>query len=189
MSPLPNMGEAEFWKAPFDSGPEPKPEAVFDVIVVGGGPAGSAAASYLAMGNKKVLLLEKGSWPRDKVCGDAVGGKSLAHVAALGVKPRLEKNPHFKVTSIIFGAPNGIPVNIPLPEEEVEKQAAGYSLPRVIFDRMLFERAAELVIDSGGSVAQSCNVKKVIHKECMCVIFEIFQKCKCIKLLYFKLRT
>jgi len=157
------MGEVEFWKAPFDSGPEPKPESDFDVIVVGGGPAGSAAASYLAMENKRVLLLEKGCWPRDKVCGDAVGGKSLSHVAALGVKPRLEKNQHFKVTSIIFGAPNGIPVKIPLPKEEVEKQAAGYSLPRIIFDRMLFERAAELVIQEGGVIAQSCNVKKIIH--------------------------
>lgn len=159
------MGEDEFWKSPFDSGPEPKPESKFDVIVVGGGPAGSAAASYLAMENKKVLLLEKGSWPRDKVCGDAVGGKSLSHVAALGVKPRLEKNPHFKVTSIIFGAPNGIPVNIPLPKEKEEKQAAGYSLPRVIFDRLLFERATELVREAGGFVAQSCNVKTIIHND------------------------
>ena len=157
------MGEVEFWKAPFDSGSKPKPGSTFDVIVVGGGPAGSAAASYLAMENKKVLLLEKESWPRDKICGDAVGGKSLAHVAALGVKPKLEKNPHFKVTSILFGAPNGVPVNIPLPEEEVEKQAAGYSLPRIIFDRMLFERAAELVIGGEGFVAQSCHVKKIIH--------------------------
>ena len=163
MSALPSMGEVEFWKSPFDSGPEPKPESKFDVIIVGGGPAGSAAASYLAMENKKVLLLEKGCWPRDKVCGDAVGGKSLAHVAALGVKPRLENNPHFKVTSIIFGAPNGIPVNIPLPKEEMKEQASGYSLPRIIFDRMLFERAAELISQAGGFIAQSCNVKKIIH--------------------------
>ena len=86
------------WEQPIETGPVPKNDAVFDAIVVGGGPGGSSAAGYLAMSGKKVLLIEKGVWPRDKVCGDAVGGKSLGHVAALGVKADLEATPHFRVT-------------------------------------------------------------------------------------------
>ena len=81
------------WEQPIETGPVPKNDSVFDAIVVGGGPGGSSAAGYLAMAGKKVLLIEKGVWPRDKVCGDAVGGKSLGHVAALGVKADLEATP------------------------------------------------------------------------------------------------
>ena len=80
-----------------DSGAIPNDGSTFDVIVVGGGPGGSAAAGYHSMAGSRVLLLEKEEWPRDKICGDAVGGKSLSHVAELGVKPMIEQTPHFRV--------------------------------------------------------------------------------------------
>ena len=57
--------EGQFWTHPIDTGEVPEAEASFDAIVVGGGPGGSAAAGYLAMENKKVLLIEKGVWPRE----------------------------------------------------------------------------------------------------------------------------
>lgn len=44
----------------------------YDVIIVGAGPAGSTLAYYLAKLDRKVLLLEKKRFPRDKYCGDAV---------------------------------------------------------------------------------------------------------------------
>ena len=132
------MASERFWDEPIETGSVPDSGGVFDCIVVGGGPGGSAAASYLAMEGKKVLLIEKGVWPRDKICGDAVGGKSLGHVQALGVKATLESTPHFRVTGIVFSSPNGSEVTVPLPEEDVEKMEAGYSLPRQQFDWLLF---------------------------------------------------
>ena len=39
----------------------------------------------------------EGDMSEDKICGDAVGGKSLSHVAELGVKPMIEQTPHFRV--------------------------------------------------------------------------------------------
>ena len=155
------MPEAEFWELPINTGPIPEPDSEFDCIVVGGGPGGSAAASYLAIQGKKVLLIEKGVWPRDKICGDAVGGKSLSHVSALGVKARLESTPHFRVTGIVFSSPNGSEVTVPLPEEDVARLEAGYSLPRQQFDWLLFDRATELVIENGGSVMQGTTVTEV----------------------------
>ncbi len=149
------------WESPIDSGPVPDSESAFDAIVVGGGPGGSAAASYMAMDGLKVLLLEKAVYPRDKTCGDAVGGKSLKHVEELGVKATLEKTDHFRVDSIVFGAPNGKEVRISLPEEEVENREAGYSLPRRQFDTLLFRNANEKVLESGGSVIQGFTVKEV----------------------------
>jgi len=160
-----NMASGQFWDMPIETGLVPPSETEFDCIVVGGGPGGSAAASYLAMEGKRVLLIEKGVWPRDKVCGDAVGGKSLGHVNALGVKAKLESTPHFRVTGIVFSSPNGSEVTVPLPEEDVEKMEAGYSLPRQQFDWLVFERATELVLENGGSVIQGATVTQVFDTD------------------------
>lgn len=157
--------EGQFWTHPIDTGKVPKAEASFDAIVVGGGPGGSAAAGYLAMENKKVLLIEKDVWPRDKICGDAVGGKSLSHVKALGVKETLESTPHFRVTGIKFSSPNGKEVRVALPEEDVQKLEAGYSLPREQFDYLLFRNTQELVRNAGGHVIQDGEVREVILKD------------------------
>jgi len=44
----------------------------FEVIVAGAGPAGALNAALLARGGHRVLLLDKHSFPRDKICGEAV---------------------------------------------------------------------------------------------------------------------
>ncbi|SDQ15183.1 geranylgeranyl reductase family protein [Quadrisphaera sp. DSM 44207] len=56
-----------------------------DAIVVGAGPAGSSAARHLARAGLDVLLLEKGGFPRDKVCGDGLTPRAVRELAALGV--------------------------------------------------------------------------------------------------------
>ncbi len=56
-----------------------------DVIVVGAGPAGSTAATYLARAGVDVLLLEKSTFPRDKVCGDGLTPRGVKQVLALGI--------------------------------------------------------------------------------------------------------
>ena len=48
-----------------------------DVIVVGAGPGGSAAAYHLARHGVRVLLLEKSEFPREKVCGDGLTPRSV----------------------------------------------------------------------------------------------------------------
>ena len=54
-----------------------------DLIVIGGGPAGTAAAITAARGGAKVLLLERGKFPRHKVCGEFVSPESLGFLAQL----------------------------------------------------------------------------------------------------------
>ena len=51
--------------------------ATYDLIVIGGGPAGTAAAIIAARSGARVLLLEKGRFPRQKVCGEFVSAESL----------------------------------------------------------------------------------------------------------------
>ncbi|MFB8227162.1 geranylgeranyl reductase family protein [Cellulosimicrobium sp. NPDC055967] len=61
-----------------------------DVIVVGAGPAGSAAAHYCAAAGLSVLLLEKSSFPRDKICGDGLTPRAVAELVRMGVPTRAE---------------------------------------------------------------------------------------------------
>ena len=56
---------------------------MFDLIVVGGGPAGSAAAITAVRGGARVLLLERGRLPRHKVCGEFVSAESLELLGSL----------------------------------------------------------------------------------------------------------
>ena len=56
-----------------------------DVIVVGAGPAGSAASYYLAAAGLDVLMLEKTSFPREKVCGDGLTPRAVKALTAMGV--------------------------------------------------------------------------------------------------------
>src|SRR5581483_12063229 len=50
---------------------------VYDLAVAGGGPAGTAAAITAARFGARVLLLEQGRFPRQKVCGEFVSAESL----------------------------------------------------------------------------------------------------------------
>lgn len=61
-----------------------------EVIVVGAGPAGSTAATYLARAGLDVLLLEKTAFPRDKVCGDGLTPRGVKQLIDLGIDTREE---------------------------------------------------------------------------------------------------
>ncbi|WP_150238287.1 geranylgeranyl reductase family protein [Nocardiopsis quinghaiensis] len=56
-----------------------------DVIVVGAGPSGSTTAYYLAQAGLDVLLLEKTSFPREKVCGDGLTPRAVKQLIAMGI--------------------------------------------------------------------------------------------------------
>lgn len=56
-----------------------------DVIVVGAGPAGSSTAYFLAQAGLRVFLLEKGTFPREKVCGDGLTPRAVRMLVSMGV--------------------------------------------------------------------------------------------------------
>lgn len=58
---------------------------VFDVAVIGAGPAGSSSAALLARGGVRVLLVDKAGFPRDKICGDCINPRCWDFLHLLGV--------------------------------------------------------------------------------------------------------
>lgn len=58
---------------------------LWDVAVVGAGPAGASAAVAAAQHGASVLLLDRSSFPRDKACGDGIAGEVLDQLHELGV--------------------------------------------------------------------------------------------------------
>ncbi|MCA1852304.1 MAG: FAD-dependent oxidoreductase, partial [Beggiatoa sp.] len=64
---------------------------VWDVIVIGAGPAGSSAARLLARAGRSVLLVDKSSFPRYKVCGSCLNGRVLSALEAVGLGALVEE--------------------------------------------------------------------------------------------------
>lgn len=54
-----------------------------DVVIIGAGPSGCSASLYLSKLGGDHVLVEKDSFPRDKVCGDALSGKVVSQLKAL----------------------------------------------------------------------------------------------------------
>jgi menaquinone-9 beta-reductase len=59
----------------------------FDVLVIGGGPAGASAAIVAARGGRTVVVVDKATFPRDKCCGDGLTSGALRRLDALGLNP------------------------------------------------------------------------------------------------------
>ena len=66
-------------------------EELFDVCIVGAGPSGSVCGWYLRQAGKKVLVLDKREFPRDKICGDAVCLNAQVHMQRMGVLQEIER--------------------------------------------------------------------------------------------------
>lgn len=59
----------------------------FDVIIIGGGLAGLTSSIHIAKNNFSVLLIEKNSYPKHKVCGEYVSNEVLPYLEYLGFDP------------------------------------------------------------------------------------------------------
>ncbi|MBD0375223.1 MAG: geranylgeranyl reductase family protein [Flavisolibacter sp.] len=134
-------------------------------IIVGAGPAGAATSFFLAKAGISHVIIDKATFPRDKVCGDACSGKTAfvlrrANPALLG---EIFENTHqFNPCSgFLFTAPNGSAFQVPFPTQVKGEPAEGFVAPRLTFDHFLFSK----LDPAYASVYQNASVLDVERSE------------------------
>lgn len=119
---------------------------LYDVIIVGAGPAGCACAYKLAGNGLKICVIEKNTFPRDKICGDALSPDVVNQLHR--IDPKLGKKFQQLSTKkaslgIRFFGPNSKHLDINFINPKFE-DATGFVMKRLDFDNFLFEEIAQL---------------------------------------------
>lgn len=127
---------------------------VRDVLIAGGGPAGSVAAATLARRGLHVLVLDRDTFPRDKLCGEFLSGECLLRLEELGALASILALEPPRISCARFTAPSGAALRLPLP-------TGGIGISRQALDAILVATARE----HGAEVAERTVVRSV-DEEC-----------------------
>jgi geranylgeranyl reductase family protein len=123
---------------------------MFDVAIVGGGPAGASCAAFCAAAGLETAIFEREKFPREKVCGDCINPACWPVLRRLEVADRIRALPHGKLDRVDFIGIGGRRVSVALPAGE----NAEIAIKRSLFDQLLLERARE----RGATIFESATV-------------------------------
>lgn len=87
-----------------------------DVIVIGAGPSGCAAALHLMSEGRSVVVIDKATFPRDKICGDGLTTSALRELDRLGLDPATVPS-WITVDDVVVRSPSGREVVFPMPRD------------------------------------------------------------------------
>lgn len=136
---------------------------LYDVIVVGGGPAGSTMAWSLARRGARVAVVERAIFPREKVCGDFVEPAGLRILEAMGLREAVQSSSPLPITAtrIYFGPRLGYRGPIPYYQAAHGLPPYGLVVPRHILDHHLLQRAEAV----SAKVYDGCAVRRIRRED------------------------
>jgi geranylgeranyl reductase family protein len=129
-----------------------------DVLIIGAGPAGAVAAYYLAHAGCQVWLVDKHSFPRDKVCGDFVGPVGLVELLHLGITRDVVYQQSNKINQASVYLNGDQLVTAPIPVIP-GLPPFGRVIPRLQLDQWIFDAARR----AGVHFVENCRFKNVHH--------------------------
>ena len=132
----------------------------FDVIVMGGGPAGSTVAGILAREGRSVVVFEKEKFPRHHI-GESLMTDTFWTFQRLGILEKMKNSPFVRKYSVQFANSAGRESRpFYFFEANHHESAVTWQVTRAVFDQLLLEHAEE----QGATVYQQTPVKQVLFE-------------------------
>lgn len=115
--------------------------AVFDAIIIGGGPAGGAAAYHLARRGIKVAILDRATFPRDKTCGDMLSGTAIECLTRMGLASLVVGRTARNAWHADWGDPAGKSFAYPVSPQRKNGTLRWATIPRLELDAAIIRHA------------------------------------------------
>ena len=131
------------------------------VIVVGGGPAGSSTAFFLARHGIDVTILDRARFPRDKTCSEYLSPQASRILAEMGALGDVESSGAAQLAGMRVHAPNGATIHGEFAAEHGFRgyRDRGLAVRRTILDAILLEKARA----AGAKIEEGVRVTDVIR--------------------------
>jgi flavin-dependent dehydrogenase len=115
------------------------------VIVVGGGPAGSSAAYFMARAGLDVLVVDRARFPRDKPCSEYMSPQASRILEDMGALSAVESSGAAQLTGMRVHAPNGATIHGEFIADHGYRgyRDRGLAVRRTILDEILLQRARQ----------------------------------------------
>src|SRR6266446_1143837 len=134
--------------------------SLYDVAIIGGGPAGSTAATLLAKASRRVIVLEREKFPRFHI-GESLLPFSTQAFDRLGVREKLDRTFLPKFGAEIVAACGTKGVKFYFKDGFRTRRDRAYQVTRSEFDKLLLEHSR----DNGAEVREETEVKKIAFEE------------------------
>jgi geranylgeranyl reductase family protein len=140
----------------------------YDLAIVGAGPAGASAALYAERHGLRAVVVDRATFPRDKICGDALSGKSMSILDELGLMDDVANLPGAQIRHIILASPEAVGARVDMRDRSHFDPLTGRNVPmggwvirREVFDEYLVREAQR----RGAEVREGFHVRDLLRDD------------------------